>query len=52
VKTEETDFEEAIEDALDSLPQDLREFMSNVAIVVEDEPPPGNPCSGSTRGSL
>jgi predicted Zn-dependent protease with MMP-like domain len=34
----EIDFEQAIEDALDSLPMDLREFMSNVAIVVEEEP--------------
>jgi predicted Zn-dependent protease with MMP-like domain len=46
----EIDFEEAIEDALDSLPADLREFMSNVAIVVEEEPPPGRPLLGLYEG--
>jgi predicted Zn-dependent protease with MMP-like domain len=34
-------FEEAIDDALSSLPDDLRAELSNVAIVVEDEPPYG-----------
>jgi predicted Zn-dependent protease with MMP-like domain len=34
-------FEEAIDDALSSLPADLRAAMSNVEIVVEDEPPDG-----------
>jgi predicted Zn-dependent protease with MMP-like domain len=38
----ETEFEDAVADALASLPPDLRDFMSNVAIVVEDEPPPGS----------
>ena len=46
----EIDFEEAIEDALDSLPADLREFMSNVAIVVEEEPPAGQPLLGLYQG--
>jgi predicted Zn-dependent protease with MMP-like domain len=46
----EIDFEEAIEDALGSLPADLREFMSNVAIVVEEEPPPGKPLLGLYQG--
>jgi len=32
-------FEEAIDDALNSLPADLHAAMSNVEIVVEDEPP-------------
>jgi predicted Zn-dependent protease with MMP-like domain len=31
-------FEEYAQDALDSLPPDLRAQMSNVEIVVEDEP--------------
>jgi predicted Zn-dependent protease with MMP-like domain len=48
----EIDFEQAIEDALDSLPTDLREFMSNVAIVVEEEPPPGRPLLGVYEGFL
>lgn len=34
-------FEEAIDEALSSLPADLRKAISNVAIVVEDEPPDG-----------
>jgi predicted Zn-dependent protease with MMP-like domain len=34
-------FEEYAQDALDSLPPDLRAQMSNVEIVVEEEPPPG-----------
>ena len=44
------DFEEAVEDALDSLPADLHEFMSNVAIVVEEEPPAGMPLLGLYQG--
>jgi predicted Zn-dependent protease with MMP-like domain len=32
-------FEQAIDEALSSLPADLRAAVSNVAIVVEDEPP-------------
>jgi predicted Zn-dependent protease with MMP-like domain len=34
-------FEEAIDEALSSLPADLRAATSNLAIVVEDEPPDG-----------
>jgi predicted Zn-dependent protease with MMP-like domain len=48
--TGEIEFEQAIEDALDSLPEDLREFMSNVAIVVEEEPPSGRPLLGLYEG--
>ncbi len=43
-------FEDAIDDALKSLPADLRAAMSNVAIVVEDEPPDGRPLLGLYRG--
>jgi predicted Zn-dependent protease with MMP-like domain len=43
-------FEQSVEDALDSLPPDLRDFMSNVAIVVEDEPPRGMPLLGLYQG--
>ena len=46
----ENDFEALVEDALDALPDDLREFMSNVAVVVEDEPPPGMPLLGLYQG--
>jgi predicted Zn-dependent protease with MMP-like domain len=47
---DEADFEQSIEDALDSLPPDLHEFMSNVAIVVEEEPPAGMPVLGLYQG--
>lgn len=47
---DEIDFEQSIEDALDSLPAELREFMSNVEIVVEAEPPPGMPLLGLYQG--
>src|SRR6201987_6005845 len=43
-------FEEAIDDALTSLPADLRAAMNNVEIVVEDEPPDGRPLLGLYRG--
>jgi predicted Zn-dependent protease with MMP-like domain len=42
--------EEYAEEALDSLPPDLRARMSNVEIVVEDEPPPGQPLLGLYQG--
>ena len=38
------------EEALESVPDDLRAAMSNVAIVVEDEPPPGQPLLGLYQG--
>jgi predicted Zn-dependent protease with MMP-like domain len=43
-------FEEYAQDALDSLPSDLRARMSNVGIVVEDEPPPGQWLLGLYQG--
>ena len=46
----EADFEEAVSEALHSLPDDLRSFMSNVELVVEDEPPPGLPLLGLYQG--
>jgi predicted Zn-dependent protease with MMP-like domain len=46
----EIDFERELEDALASLPSELREAMSNVAIVVENEPPPGQPLLGLYQG--
>jgi predicted Zn-dependent protease with MMP-like domain len=48
--SEEVDFEESVEDALASLPPQLRDFMSNVAIVIEDEPPRGMPLLGLYQG--
>jgi predicted Zn-dependent protease with MMP-like domain len=44
------DFEELVEEALESLPDGLAAAVSNVAIVVEDEPPPGMPLLGLYQG--
>jgi predicted Zn-dependent protease with MMP-like domain len=44
------DFEQSVEEAVDSLPRDLREFMSNVAIVIDEEPPAGMPLLGLYQG--
>jgi len=44
------DFQRIIQEALDSLPPDLRERISNVEVVVEDEPPPGQPLLGRYQG--
>ena len=46
----ETQFAEYAQDALDSVPADLRAHMSNVQIVVEDEPPPGRALLGLYEG--
>jgi predicted Zn-dependent protease with MMP-like domain len=43
-------FEEYADDALDSLPAELRKQMSNVEIVVEEEPPAGQPLLGLYQG--
>ena len=43
-------FEEYAREALDALPPDLRSQMSNVEIVVEDEPPGGQPLLGLYQG--
>ncbi len=44
------DFEQAVQDALDSLPPELRDQMSNVEVVVEDEAPEGQPLLGLYQG--
>ena len=44
------DFDNAVEEAVDMLPDELRDAMSNVAIVVEDEPPDGEPLLGLYQG--
>jgi predicted Zn-dependent protease with MMP-like domain len=43
-------FENTVEAAIESLPDDLRSAMSNVAILVEDEPPRGLPLLGLYQG--
>jgi predicted Zn-dependent protease with MMP-like domain len=48
--TDRIDFESEVDDALASLPRELRDAISNVAIVVEAEPPPGQPLLGLYQG--
>jgi predicted Zn-dependent protease with MMP-like domain len=43
-------FEAYVRDALESLPSGLRARMSNVEIVIEDEPPEGQPLLGLYQG--
>jgi predicted Zn-dependent protease with MMP-like domain len=43
-------FDEYIRAALDSLPPDLRSQMSNVDVVVDEEPPDGRPLLGLYQG--
>jgi len=44
------DFPQVIQETLDSLPRALRDRISNVEIVVEDEPPPGQRLLGLYQG--
>ncbi len=43
-------FEQLVSDALDELPDDIAQLMSNVAVTVEDEPPPGARLLGLYHG--
>jgi predicted Zn-dependent protease with MMP-like domain len=43
-------FEQLVTDALDELPEDIRGLMTNVAVIVEDEPPPGQNLLGLYEG--
>jgi predicted Zn-dependent protease with MMP-like domain len=44
------DFERAVQEVVDSLPAQFREAISNVEIVVEDEPPHGRRLLGLYQG--
>jgi predicted Zn-dependent protease with MMP-like domain len=48
---ERFDFERAVQEVLDSLPKQFRDAISNVEIVVEDEPPAGQPLLGLYQGT-
>jgi predicted Zn-dependent protease with MMP-like domain len=50
VDSPEDEFDRLVEEAIASLPEDLGAFMSNVAVVVEDEPPAGLPLLGLYQG--
>ena len=43
-------FEAWVQEALDALPPEIAGMMDNVALVVEDEPPPGANLLGLYRG--
>ena len=44
------DFDQSVQDSLDALPADLRRAMSNVTIVIADEPPAGAHLLGLYQG--
>jgi predicted Zn-dependent protease with MMP-like domain len=44
------DFEQLVVEALDALPADIAAAMSNVEVVIEDEPPPSWSGSGTLLG--
>jgi predicted Zn-dependent protease with MMP-like domain len=44
------DFQRVIDETLESLPNDLRERISNLEILVEEEPPPGQHLLGLYQG--
>ena len=50
--SEETEamFEQLVREALDGLPDDIGRLMTNVAVTVEDEPPPGRNLLGLYQG--
>ena len=43
-------FEQLVGEALDDLPADISALMTNVAVTVEDEPPPGQNLLGLYEG--
>ena len=47
---DDAQFEQLVSDALDALPDDIAALMSNVAVTVEDEPPPGEHLLGLYHG--
>jgi len=47
---DERDFDEFVSKALDALPADIASLMTNVAVTVEDEPPPGSHLLGLYQG--
>lgn len=48
----DAEFDDAVGDALDSIPEELARLISNVAVLVEDEPPPQEPdLLGSYEGT-
>ena len=50
ISPNEEQFDRLVSEALDGLPDDIAELMSNVAVTVEDEPPPGSHLLGLYQG--
>jgi predicted Zn-dependent protease with MMP-like domain len=50
VEEADFDFERAVQEVVDSLPDQFRDAMSNLENVVEDEPPPGRRLLGLYQG--
>lgn len=52
IRMSDEDFAEAVDDALDSLPEEIARAIAeaNVAILVEEEPPPGQNLLGLYEG--
>ena len=46
----DTELEEMVQHALDDLPREFRERLTNLAVVIEDEPPDGKPWLGLYQG--
>ena len=50
MSADEAQFERLVSDALDALPDDIATLMSNVAVTIDDEPPPGSHLLGLYEG--
>jgi predicted Zn-dependent protease with MMP-like domain len=50
VEVSEAEFEQLVGEALDSIPPSLGRLMSNVAVLVADDPPPGEDLLGLYEG--
>lgn len=50
MSADEADFDRLVSEALDELPDDISQLMTNVAVTVEDEPPPGQNLLGLYEG--
>ena len=50
IEVSPAEFERLVAEALDSIPPELGRLMSNVAVLVEDDPPPGEDLLGLYEG--
>ncbi|GEL95923.1 metallopeptidase family protein [Cellulomonas composti] len=51
VEMSREEFEDAVRDALDEIPDELAAMMDNVVVLVEDDPPPGEDLLGLYEGT-